>query len=706
MIKSGLLSLILVILSIPIHSQVKLASIFNDHMVLQQNFNAPVWGWAEPGTEITISGNWSKMTAVKTIADQEGKWMTKIKTSSAGGPYELYINEITINNVMLGEVWICSGQSNMQMALNRCENAEEEISKAFYPDIRFFYVARDHADEPSRDCYGYWVSCQPPSAKTFSAVAYYFGREIYTELNVPIGLIHVSWGGSSAQAWINENVLKSTPEGKFYINRYQNECKQADPGILIRNQQSPSSLYNAMLHPLIPFGIKGAIWYQGEANTKEHSLYKNLMTTMVSNWRTEWKQGDFPFYFVQLAPFNYPLEYIGAALRDAQRKALDIPNTGMAVTMDIGDPADIHPIKKKEIGERLALWALAKSYGKDKTVYSGPLYKSISIDKNRAIISFDHTGSGLICKGKELNHFTIAGSDKVFHPAKAFIKKESVIVSSPKVKNPIAVRYAFNNGDETNLFNKEGLPASSFRTDEWQLITKTAAIKSVFDNQEKAFIISMTTDPDHEIRYTLDGTEPTYHSTPYLAPFVNSKNVIIKAKVFIDGEPSLVISDFKIHRHLANGKKISYTHPYNHQYTGGGDFALVNSVFGSNNFKDGNWQGFHGEDLELVVDMEEAVKISSVSINTLQVVNSWIVLPRQLNISISEDDQVYKEIAIVENTIPAGITKELTHELKATFKEQKARYVKIHAFNYGPLPDWHQSAGEDSWLFVDEIIIE
>jgi len=687
-------------------AQITLPSIFNDNMVLQQNFEAPVWGWAEPGTELTISGSWSRMPSKTIIADEDGQWMVKLKTTNAGGPFQLYINDIIIKNVMLGEVWICSGQSNMQMALDACEDSETEIIKADYPDIRFFYVARDHADEPSSDCYGKWVACNPESTKSFSAVAYYFGKDIYENLNVPIGLIHTSWGGSSAQAWVNYNVLQSTPEGQYYIQKYEEKSDEAAPGIIPRDQQSPSGLYNAMLHPLIPFGIKGAIWYQGEANTNEHSMYKNLMTTMVSNWRHEWSEGEFPFYFVQLAPFKYSQEIIGAALRDAQRKSLEIPNTGMAITMDIGNPDDIHPVKKKEVGQRLALWALSKTYGKEILVYSGPIYKSMQKDGKKIILTFDHIGSGLECTGKELICFTIAGDDKIFHPAKARIENNTVVVFSKSVKDPIAVRFAFNNGDEPNFFNKEGLSASTFRTDDWEIITKTASIKSIYDENENGFLITIKADKEDEIRYTLDGTGPSNNSLLYIEPFTVLEDVIVKAKVFINGEPSLLTSEAKIIKHLATGKKLTYTHKYNERYDAGGDMGLVNSVFGSTNFRDGNWQGFQGKDLEVVIDMGETVKVSSVRTSCLQIVNSWIVLPKQLSIFTSDDGVNFKEVSTVENDIPAEMTNEVIHELSAQFEPTEAKFIKVLAINYGPLPDWHPGAGEEAWLFVDEIIVE
>jgi len=688
-----------------IQCQITLPSVFNDNMVLQQNFEAPIWGWAEPGTKISVSGSWSKLPSQTTIADKDGQWMLKLLTTSAGGPYELYINDIIIKNVMLGGVWICSGQSNMEWALEQSENAETEIELDSFPAIRLFYVARDNADEPSKDCYGSWKICNPENARTFSAVAYYFGKEIYQALNIPVGLIHVSWGGSTAQAWTNYNILQSTPEGQYYIEKYKEKIAEMAPGICPRDNQSPSGLYNAMLHPLIPFGIKGAIWYQGEANTNEHQMYENLLETMISNWRNEWNQGDFPFYYVQLAPYHYQKEIIGAALRDAQRQALEIPNTGMAVTLDIGNPDDIHPTNKKDVGKRLSLWALAKAYEQEGIIYSGPLYKSMQLNGNEIILSFDHTGSGLKSKGEKLTHFTMAGKDRIFYPAEATIEKNKVIVSSVNVKKPVAVRFAFDNGDEPNFFNKEGLPASTFRTDDWSIITETATIKSEYDKQQ-GFIISIETDSESEVRYSLDGNEPTAQSALYTGPFTINEDAPIKAKVFIDAEPSLLTSEAKIIKHLATGKNVKYKYPYNERYSAGGDLGLVNGVFGSTNFRDGNWQGFQGEDLDIIIDLADSKDVSGVHIHCMQIVNSWIVLPKGLEIYISENGENFTKVASAENEIPIEINNKVIHELSIRFEPIKTQYIKVIAKNFGPLPDWHVSAGEKSWLFVDEIIVE
>ena len=452
------------------YAQIHLPSFISDNMVLQQNFEAPIWGWAKPGTQISIQPGWSN-TVYQTSADYNGDWFVKITTPSAGGPYSIIINKDTLTNVMIGEVWVCSGQSNMQWALNQSENADEEVQNADYPEIRLFYAARDNARSPNKDVYGQWDECTPTVAGTFSAVAYYFGRELYRELHVPIGLLHFSWGGSPAQAWTNPEVLKTTPEGRYYLEKFKEKIKSTPPGELPRNYRDPGSNYNGMIKPLIPYGIRGVIWYQGENNVFEHQLYRNLFETMIKNWRDEWEEGDFPFYFVQLAPYNYSQKLVGAALRDAQRRSMNIENTGMVVTLDIGNPDNIHPKDKKDVGKRLSLWALANTYGKENIVYSGPIYKSMKIESNKIRISFNYIGSGLYCKGDKLTCFTIAGSDSVFHTANAVIDNNTILVSSDEVKNPLAARFAFKNTDEPNLFNKEGLPASTFRTDNWEIIT-------------------------------------------------------------------------------------------------------------------------------------------------------------------------------------------------------------------------------------------
>lgn len=441
-------------------------SIFSNNMILQRNTETPIWGWSNPGTSIRIQCSWDNQIRYG-HTDIKGKWLVDISTPDAGGPYSIFINQDTIKNVMIGEVWIASGQSNMQWALQQSENFKDVLPDAKDDKLRLFYVAREHSDYPNKDIYGSWEACDSTIAKTFSAVAYYFAKRLRAELDIPIGIIHVSWGGSSAQAWVNHDVLASTESGRYYIDRFADKVDNAKPGILPRNHQSPSSLYNAMLKPLIPFGIRGAIWYQGESNRDRPDLYQELFQNMIKSWRAEWDIGDFPFYYVQIAPYQYTELDNGAYIRDAQRRSLGVANTGMAVTMDIGNLKNIHPTNKIDVGNRLSLWALAKTYKKNIDVYSGPILESVEYIDNEAILLFSSVGSGLMLKGKKNKLFEIAGDDQKFYSAKVKIDGNKLIVKSRKVKNPVAVRYACKNTEGASLFNKEGLPASSFRTDQW-----------------------------------------------------------------------------------------------------------------------------------------------------------------------------------------------------------------------------------------------
>ena len=686
-------------------AQVELPALFRDNLVLQQQFKAPVWGWASPGQAVLVTGSWDRK-AMGTTADRAGRWMVRLTTPAAGGPYFITINSDTIRNVMIGEVWICSGQSNMQWPMKQTGNAKEEIIEADFPNIRLFHAARTLAEEPVRDCKGQWLECTPESVEKFSAVAYFFGRDLHLQLDIPIGLINASYGGSPIQAWINHNVLQSVPEGRSYLDKYDQKKEAAGPGADLTDNHAPSVLYNAMIHPLIPFGIRGAIWYQGEANAKEHDNYRNLLKTMITSWRDEWGQGDFPFYFVQLSPFSYAKKMVGAAMRDEMRRALEIPNTGMAITMDIGAPDDIHPKNKKEVGHRLALIALARIYGRAGFEYSGPLYSSMSIEGNKIRLSFKHAENGLVCKGRELTHFTMAGKDKKFYPAKAIIDGHSILVSSEKVNDPLAVRFAFNNTDAPNLFNHQGLPASTFRTDDWNIVTATAFTRIDYNAESDRFIVSMEAEAGQSIRYTLDGSEPSAGSLSYSTPFTLVDDALITTRIFVGGEPSLYTDKTKLERHLATGKKVTYKRAYSERYTAGGEKGLVNSIFGSIDFKDGNWQGFQGNDLKVVIDLEEPMPVSEVRVNCLQLVKSWIVFPKSVEVYTSENGRKFRLVKAVDQVIPPEAKGAKIHTIKVRFDTREPRYLKVVAKNYGRLPAWHESAGDDSWLFVDEILVK
>jgi len=643
---------LVVVTAAAVFADVRLPAVISDNMVLQQGKKVPIWGWAEPGEQIMVSVNWHSMRWGVT-ADKDGRWLFKMDSPSAGRSYEMTIsgkNTITIKNILVGEVWVCSGQSNMQMAVTQSANAQQEIAEADYPDIRLFTVERKVADQPQSDCVGRWVTCNPQTVGDFSAVAYFFGRELQKELNVPVGLIHTSWGGTPAEAWTSARVLRtladykgvieeieqmranpepfqkkyeqqllewqkkidlSGPDGKgctdvnyddsgweqmelpnlweqagladfdglvwfrkeidvpqlwvgkelilelgpiddmdiTWVNgtrvggietpgRWQTARKykiastviqpgrnviavrvldtgggggicgsaeqmklklaeatiglagrwrykkgydlksmppQPRPPLIVNNPNAPTSLYNAMIAPLIPYGIQGAIWYQGESNASRAYQYRRLFPAMIQNWRDDWGQGNFSFLFVQLANFMAakpdPCDSEWAELREAQTMTLALPNTGMAVIIDIGEANDIHPKNKQDVGKRLALWALAKTYGK-KLVYSGPIYKSMKIEGNKIVLYFDHVGGGLVARGDEpLKGFALAGADHKFVWADARIDGDTILVSSDKVPEPVAVRYAWADNPVCNLYNKDGLPATPFRTDDWPGLT-------------------------------------------------------------------------------------------------------------------------------------------------------------------------------------------------------------------------------------------
>ncbi|HLQ45318.1 MAG TPA: sialate O-acetylesterase, partial [Planctomycetaceae bacterium] len=380
-------------------------------------------------------------------------------------------NELKLTDVLIGEVWVASGQSNMEMSVAASVNPQEEIAAAKYPSIRLFHVKKTPAVTPAaevvldRD----WSECSPATIGNFSAVAYFFGRHLHKELNVPVGLINTSWGGTAIEPWTPIAGFDSVESLKGIAAAAK--AQQENPGDVKPHQGAPTHLYNGMVHALVPFGIRGAIWYQGESNRGQGVAYEQRMHALINGWRTVWNQGDFPFLYVQLAPWKYvkpPMtdpQNLLPQIWEAQTKVLAMKNTGMAVTTDITNLDDIHPKNKQDVGKRLALWALAKTYGQSDLVYSGPLYKSMKVEGNKVRIEFDHAGGGLKARdGKALSWFTIAGKEGDFVEATATIDGNSVIVSSDKIAEPAAVRFGWDQLAEPNLANAEGLPASPFRT--------------------------------------------------------------------------------------------------------------------------------------------------------------------------------------------------------------------------------------------------
>lgn len=451
-------------------AQVRLPSIFSDNMVLQRETAVTIWGWSAPGQKIYVTNSWNNTTD-STRADGGSRWTLTVNTPAAGGPYTLSIkggNTVTFNNVMIGEVWVCSGQSNMQWSnLNGLVKADSAlVANAGNPNIRFLQVPHITSEYPQDDVPVSWKECTPETAKGFSAVAYFFGSKLEGELNVPIGLINSSWGGTPAEVWTPVDEISASSELRAAADK-----------------QSPStgrphlagSTYNAMIAPFTRYTVAGAIWYQGESNVGTALSYDMLMRTMISSWRKAWNK-ELPFYYVQIAPYKYGNKN-AALLREAQTKTLGFPKTGMVVVSDLTENVkDIHPRQKKGVGERLAGLALAETYHKPVTGYKSPQYRNLEIKKDRAIVYFDHASDGLVVKDDDKNarasEFYIAGEDRSFLPAEVKIEGDHVIVSSKQVKNPVAVRFSFSDTGIGNIFSKAGLPVAPFRTDSWEVDPK------------------------------------------------------------------------------------------------------------------------------------------------------------------------------------------------------------------------------------------
>jgi len=465
---------LLLLLQTAASAQPRLPYFFSDNMVLQRNTDVKIWGTSQAGKRVQVSTSWNKKNYAAT-ADSNGNWEVRASTPGAGGPYTIRVSDgrpVEIRNVMIGEVWLCSGQSNMEMPMKGYRDqpirgSNDAIFESANPMIRLYTVPRSVKLRPQDTSKASpWKIAQPESVSEFSATAWYFGKMLQERLNVPVGLINISYGGSTAEAWMSTDALRAFPSIKLPT--------AADSASA--NNRTATTLYNGMLHPFIGYGIKGCIWYQGESNFERAEEYETLFPAMVQQWRKEFGQGDFPFYFVQIAPYNYsqlPPYYAGgkynsAFLRDAQRKAQRLmPNSGMVSLLDAGEENSIHPADKQTPGKRLAYLALAKTYGEKGFGFASPDLDTMTVTGNIATIKFRDAPNGLTSFGRELRHFEIAGADKVFRPANAVIRRGTVVVSSPDVREPVAVRYAFRDFVSGDLFSTEGLPVSSFRTDDW-----------------------------------------------------------------------------------------------------------------------------------------------------------------------------------------------------------------------------------------------
>lgn len=440
-------------------TNVTLPNIFGDNMVLQRNAEVKIWGWANPNEEVTLVSGWNNLE-YKVVANNQGQWELHFKTPEAGGPYTISIkgsNEILLKNILIGEVWVCGGQSNMEMSASwGIDDGEEEVKNATDSEIRFFTVPQLTAAIPQNNVLGSWTESTPETMKDFSAIGYFFAKRLREDLkNVPIGLISSKWGGTTAEIWMPEEVVHNDPVLRENARKFN--AQEYEP-------RQPGRAYNAMIHPIVGFKIAGTIWYHGESNIGS-LVYDKTLAALITSWRKAW-QDDFPFYFVQIAPYKTGSNnFFNVIVRNAQRKVLkEVSKTGMVVVSDVSDVKEIHPKNKKSVGIRLANLALAETYKTNPALVNSPLFKNLRIDDNNVIISFDYS-EGLHFKNKENNQFEVAGADGVFYAAEASIQNNQIVLTSKKVMFLLRVRFAWGNTIQSELFNEANLPASCFISD-------------------------------------------------------------------------------------------------------------------------------------------------------------------------------------------------------------------------------------------------
>ncbi|MBL7740311.1 MAG: sialate O-acetylesterase [Chitinophagaceae bacterium] len=449
-------------LSFSSFSQLRFPAVISSGMVLQQNDSVTIWGWGSTGQQVKVTGSWNSTTMTGKVANT-AKWSVKLKTPVAGGPYTISIKsdweEVVLNDILIGEVWLCSGQSNMEWSYyNKAGFIKEELPTCYNNNIRFFHIPRTASDYPQEDVKARWQVCDSNSLKGFSAVGYYFGKKLNKDLNVPIGLINASWGGTPAEVWAPAEVVNSNTALKEAAGKLQEFAWWPS---------KPGLSFNGMLAPVTKFSIAGAIWYQGESNTGTNNTYTPLLTAMIDSWRKQWDK-TFPFYYVQIAPFKYGNHNVGALIQEQQTKALNHPGTGMVVITDLVDTVtDIHPSNKRDVGNRLANWALAETYHKDAGAYKNPMFSNKETVKGKLSLRFTDAPAGLVAKNKTITGFFISGEKEEWLPAEAKIEGDKIVVWNKALKEPVHVRYGFGNTIIGNVFSKEGLPLCPFRTDDW-----------------------------------------------------------------------------------------------------------------------------------------------------------------------------------------------------------------------------------------------
>lgn len=686
-----------------LNAAIRLPNLVGNNMVLQQNTDVKIWGWADAGEKVTVKASWSNLE-IETTAGADQRWEIAIHTPVAGGPFSIAISgrdyTITLTNVMTGEVWLCSGQSNMEYSLGGLggwnyypESLRTDFAVRDLSPIRIFTVHRDTSSQQKEYCAGHWLVSDTAAANNISATAWFFGAALQQKLGVPVGLIVAAWGGTTAEAWTPVQKIESEQDLHYYLT---------NPNNSLWYPTAPGVLYNAMIHPLLNFAIKGAIWYQGESNRLDAKYYKLLMKALTGSWRDGWKMANFPFCFVQIAPFKYDEPNTAALLREAQQQCLNIPNTAMVVTGDLVDNInDIHPKNKYDVGNRLALCALAKTYSQQAVEYSGPVFEKMTIIGQKAVIEFTHAAGLTVQKAD--NSIQIAGVDHVFYPAKAKIAGSQLIVWSPAVKKPQAVRYAFSNTALSSIFNGAGLPASPFRTDTWDVNTHVPQLRVTRSGNGKIAYELYSAERESDIMFGF-GKTVAKTGNIYRQPLEFNSGGTLIAVVARDGFRSELHRSWTIVANKARGCNVNYKFPYSEKYEGGGALALVDGLTATPVFTDNLWQGTEGSDVETVIDLGKMTQFHSIGCNFLSDNKSWIFLPKEVTVEISDDGIKYRSAGKWESS---GVIKESTARIQhIEFKTaEKCRFVKLTATSRHTGPAGYESFAKPVWLFIDEIIV-
>ena len=705
-IKRLLCSLLFLLFLKSLSGAVLLPPVLSDHMVLQQFSWINLWGRADPGEVITIVTGWNNKS-YSIQADQAGQWKVKLFSGGPGGPYTIRFsgkNKVELKDVMVGEVWICSGQSNMEFTFNNLggwkyfPDLKKRLDTARLYKMRLCTIKKQISQNPLDSCSAEWLAADSSSILNFSATAFYFGIEIYKKFKVPVGLIVSSWAGTPAEAWTPDEYLKYTPGLSYYLNHPNNPDWEAS---------APSVLFNGMIYPLRNYTIKGFIWYQGESNRYDCDLYATLFTSMIRSWRKYWSQPELPFYFVQIAPFDYgDYDEASGYLREAQEKALVLDNTGMVVTLDIGDIKDIHPKNKQEVGRRLALLAFSKAYTQAcLTSYSGPAYWFSRIEGDGIQVYFKNSDF-LYGKSDKLMGFRLAGSDGIFKPANAVIMGNSVMINSKEVPVPKYARYAFLNTDTASVFDRWGLPAGSFRTDSLPENYREVHLFAVLNPLFKNWKVGLHC-PDHNavIRYTIDGSLPNGTSAIYSDTLKINTSCRLNAMAMLRDVPSQSSVRISFIKHEALGCKVIFKDPPSEKYRGN-DYTLTDGINGSEDFRDGRWLGFQSTDLQAIIDLGQEKHIASVKINFLVNTASYIFPPVSVEILTSLNGRDFEKAGRFKPSVPDSSSLNARAAIiciTADKVNRQARFIKVVAKNQKTNPLWHYAAGQKCWLFADEV---